>query len=204
MQRNNAQVMINALSILFFLSGVAALIYQISWQRLLFANLGSDIESVTIIVSVFMLGLGVGALVGGRVADLFPNRAVLIFAIIEIVIGIFGIFSQSIILSVGHSFYVSSLAMTAAISFLVLLVPTAFMGATLPILVTFLARRWGNIGAATGHMYSFNTLGAALGAFITGYWLFSVLTLTDVIYIAAAINILAAIVVLIFFRSRHD
>lgn len=204
MQRNNTQVIINTLSVLFFLSGVAALIYQISWQRLLFANLGSDIESVTIIVSVFMLGLGMGALIGGRVADLFPGRTVLIFAIIEIGIGVFGIFSQYIILSIGHFFYASSLAMTAAISFFVLLVPTAFMGATLPILVAFLARRWGNIGAATGHMYSFNTLGAALGSFITGYWLFSVFTLTDVIYIAAAINILVAIVVLIFFRSHHD
>src|SRR5262249_6293057 len=50
---------------LFFLSGFAALIYQIVWQRVLFAAFGVNIESVTITVSLFMFGLGVGSLVGG-------------------------------------------------------------------------------------------------------------------------------------------
>ena len=44
------------LLLLFFVSGAAALIYQICWQRLLFESVGVDIESVTIIVSTFMLG----------------------------------------------------------------------------------------------------------------------------------------------------
>jgi xanthine/uracil permease len=49
----------------FFLSGAVALIYQVCWQRLLFAVVGVDIESVTPIVSAFMLGLGLGAALGG-------------------------------------------------------------------------------------------------------------------------------------------
>ena len=40
----------------FFLSGAAGLIYQIAWQRLLFANFGVDVESSTVVVSAFMLG----------------------------------------------------------------------------------------------------------------------------------------------------
>jgi spermidine synthase len=51
--------------LLFFLSGFPALIYQIVWQRALFALYGVDIESATLIVTIFMLGLGLGSLAGG-------------------------------------------------------------------------------------------------------------------------------------------
>src|ERR1700684_1773577 len=54
-----------ALCILFFFSGFPALIYQLSWQRALFRIFGVNIESVTIVVSAFMLGLGLGSLAGG-------------------------------------------------------------------------------------------------------------------------------------------
>jgi predicted membrane-bound spermidine synthase len=204
MQVYNQQIRMNVLAILFFLSGVSALVYQISWQRLLFANLGSDIESVTVIVSVFMLGLGVGALLGGRLIDWAPHRALMLFAIAEIGIGFFGLLSQSIILGVGQYFYSVNIYITALISFFILLFPTLLMGATLPILVSYLARKWGNVGAATGHMYSFNTLGAAIGAFLTGYWLFSVLTLAECIFAAAAINISVAALSLVSFGKTHE
>ncbi len=204
MQRNNSQKAINILSILFFLFGASALIYQVACQRLLFATLGSDIESVPIIVSVFMLGLGIGALIGGRVADSFPRLAVPLFSAAEIGIGAFGIFSRSIILSVGGYFDNGSSFVTALISFSIILFPTILMGATLPILVSFLAKKWANVGAATGHMYSFNTLGAAIGAFVAGYWLFGAVTLTESIYLAATINIGVALFALVFFRGKYE
>ena len=77
----------------FFLSGIAALIYQVAWQRLLFGAFGVDIESVTIVVSTFMLGLGCGALWGGQIADRFGAYVITVFAFFEIGIGIFGITS---------------------------------------------------------------------------------------------------------------
>ena len=52
-------------SIVFFISGIAALIYQIAWQRLLTVHYGVGAISITLIVSVYMSGLGVGALAGG-------------------------------------------------------------------------------------------------------------------------------------------
>ena len=204
MQRSNSQKTINILSILFFMSGVSALIYQVTWQRLLFATMGSDIESVTVIVSVFMLGLGIGALIGGRMVDFFPGLAVLLFSAAEIGIGVFGVFSRSIILGVGGYFYSGSSFITALISFSIILFPTILMGATLPILVSFLAKKWANVGAATGHMYSFNALGAAIGAFVTGYWLFGAFTLTESIYLAATINIGVALFALVFFRGKYE
>src|SRR2546427_2232945 len=53
------------LCVLFFLSGFPALLYQVVWQRALFTIYGVNIESVTVVVSAFMLGLGLGSLVGG-------------------------------------------------------------------------------------------------------------------------------------------
>src|SRR5262249_8770398 len=53
------------LCLLFFFSGFPALIYQLTWQRALFRIFGVNIESVTIIVAAFMLGLGIGSLAGG-------------------------------------------------------------------------------------------------------------------------------------------
>ena len=53
------------LCVLFFLSGFPALIYQLTWQRALFRTFGVNIESVTIVVTAFMLGLGFGSIAGG-------------------------------------------------------------------------------------------------------------------------------------------
>ncbi|MGA3102094.1 MAG: hypothetical protein ABSD61_09560, partial [Terracidiphilus sp.] len=61
--------------LLFFVSGFPALMYQIVWQRALFTIYGVNIESVTIIVTVFMLGLGLGSLAGGRLSTAGGVRA---------------------------------------------------------------------------------------------------------------------------------
>src|SRR5947209_13701883 len=58
---------------LFFCSGFPALIYQIVWQRALFAIYGVNVQSVAVVVSAFMLGLGIGRLVGGRLSGRFPR-----------------------------------------------------------------------------------------------------------------------------------
>ncbi len=63
-----------SLGILFLISGFAALIYQLSWQRVLFATFGIDMESVTLVVSVFMFGLGIGSIIGGIVSERFPGN----------------------------------------------------------------------------------------------------------------------------------
>ena len=67
------QKMLSNLAGIFFVSGFSALIYQVCWQRLLFTGFGVDLTSITVIVSVFMAGLGIGAFFGGRIADKFSN-----------------------------------------------------------------------------------------------------------------------------------
>lgn len=190
------------LAVPFFLSGVAALIYQVCWQRLLFVAFGVDIESITIIVSTFMLGLGIGALAGGQLADRFPDRIVAIFALIELGIGLFGLASPRVIETVGALTVRHSLPVIAMANFAALLVPTVLMGATLPMLVAFLVRATGNVGVSIGGLYFVNTMGAATGALAIGFVLLHYIELNTAIHAAAAINFLVGGTVLMLFRRR--
>lgn len=180
------------LTVLFFMSGIAGLIYQVAWQRVLFMAFGSDLESVTIVVSAFMLGLGIGALGGGWVADRSRLNTLTLFSLCEAGIGIYGLISYRLISHVGDLFVGSILALVAGVNFLLILIPAALMGATLPILVTYASRQWNNVGRATGHLYGANTLGAAVGALGSVFFLFNVLHLDTSIYLAASINLMVA------------
>lgn len=81
---------------LFFLSGFPALLYQVVWQRALFAIYGVNIESVTIVVSAFMLGLGIGSLVGGLLSERPGMPLLLFFGAAELGIACFGVVSLRI------------------------------------------------------------------------------------------------------------
>jgi len=191
--RQTENALIAALSALFLLSGACALVYQIAWQRILFAAFGADLESITIIVSAFMLGLGAGALAGGALADRWPEQALALFALAEGGIGLFALGSPALFRWVGETTVTASLPVIAAVNFALVLVPTLLMGASLPILVADLARRWRNIGRATGQLYAVNTLGAALGALLAGFVLFYWLTLDEAIRLAALGNFIVAV-----------
>lgn len=186
----------------FFLSGVSALICQVAWQRLLFGTFGVDVESITIVVSTFMLGLGCGALAGGQLADRFGGRVIELFACCEIGIGLFGALSPYLIPAVGERFMQYDLPVIALVNFVLILIPSTFMGATLPMLVSHLFRRSANVGVSIGSLYLANTFGAAIGAFATGTVLFVMLTLDQAIYLAAAGNFSAATI--IFLRLRRE
>src|SRR5947207_7764409 len=84
------------LCLVFFVSGFPALLYQIVWERALFTIYGVKIESVTIIVTVFMLGLGLGSLAGGALSTRSGLRSLRAFGIIELSIGAFGVASLPI------------------------------------------------------------------------------------------------------------
>jgi predicted membrane-bound spermidine synthase len=188
---------------LFAVSGVAALVYQISWQRLLVATFGADIESVTIIVAAFMLGLGVGAIVGGQLADRYRTRVIELFAGAEIVIGIFGLLSPWLIAAVGEFAMTAPPAGVAAANFLLLLVPTSMMGATLPMLVSYCVQTYRTIGAAIGLLYFINTLGAAAGAAATGFVWFYYFGLEAAIHAAALLNLTVGVAAWLLLRGRN-
>jgi len=188
---------------LFTASGVAALVYQVCWQRLLFVAFGVDIESITIIVSAFMLGLGVGALIGGELADRLPDNIMGLFALTELLIGIFGFFSPWLMGAVAAATIQGSTLEIAAVNFLLLLFPTTLMGATLPMLVAHVMQTYKNVGVSIGLLYFVNTLGAAIGATATGFIGFYYFSLNTSIFGAATLNIAISTVAFIMFRRRY-
>jgi spermidine synthase len=178
---------------LFFASGFAALCYQIAWQRALFGWFGVDLDSVSVIVSVFMLGLGGGALLGGWLADRFAQHRILVFSAVELTIGLFGFVSLDVIDASGLLFANKPLPVMVGATFVVLMAPTFAMGSTLPVLVTELTMRLGNVGESTGRLYYINTLGAAVGALAAVYALIPLFGLDGLTFAAAAINVTIAV-----------
>src|SRR5437868_10266878 len=144
---------IRLLYVLFFFSGFPALIYQLTWQRSLFRIFGVNTESVTIVVTAFMIGLGLGSLAGGWLSKRKEVKALLLLGFIELLTAVFGLVSLAIFEQVGRLVSDLPLAMVAAINLLLVLVPTLLMGATLPLLVSHLVKTLGQIGSAVGTLY---------------------------------------------------
>ena len=172
----------------FFLSGLAALVYQLLWQRSLFTLFGSSSESVTLVVTAFMLGLGLGGLAGGALSRRVPQRLPLLFSAAELCIGAFGLVSLPLFHWVATFTAEASPFEVGFIAFALLLVPTVLMGATLPILVTWAVQRTSNVGRSVGTLYFVNTLGAAIGAFACAFVLFGALGQRASLGVAAGIN----------------
>ena len=148
------------LCVLFFFSGFPALIYQLTWQRALFRIFGVNSESVTIVVTAFMLGLGLGSLAGGWISKRQHIHLLPLLAAIELATAAFGLVSLGAFEHVGALTADWPLAAMAAVNLLLVLVPTLLMGATLPILVAHLVRYSGEVGGAVGLLYYVNTMGA--------------------------------------------
>jgi spermidine synthase len=182
-----------ALYVLFFFSGLPALIYQLTWQRSLFRIFGVNAESVTIIVTAFMLGLGLGSLAGGRLTRFRHVKPLLVLGIIELSTAAFGLVSLSIFERVGQFVLNWPLFAVAIINLLLVLLPTILMGATLPILVAHLVRRSGQIASAVGLLYYVNTLGASAACLLCAVVIFPYSGMHAAVCIAAGINVVVAI-----------
>lgn len=189
---------------LFFISGFAALLYQAVWQRTLFSIYGINIESVTMVVTAFMLGLGLGSLAGGAISENPKRRTVLLFALVEGAIGLYGLVSLRLFHVVGELTLRSSPWLIAVVTFLMVLVPTMLMGSTLPLLVAHFTRRSGNVGVSVGTLYFVNTLGSALASLASVLLLFGALGQANTVFVAAGINIVACTTALLIALRARD
>jgi spermidine synthase len=180
------------LCVLFFFSGFPALIYQLTWQRELFRIFGVNSESVTIVVTAFMLGLGLGSLAGGWLSRRRGISLLPLLAAIEIITATFGMVSQSVFEEVGALVVNWSLPAVAAVNLLLVIVPTLLMGATLPILVSHLVRRSGQVGNAVGLLYYVNTLGAGAACLVCCAVLFPFFGVHGAVFTAVGLNVAVA------------
>jgi len=191
------------LSFVFFLSGVSALIYQVVWQRLLTLYYGVGPVSMTLIVSIYMVGLGFGALCGGYLSERVKHKIGL-YALIEFLIGCFGLVSLAFLDFLGRHTAGSSYVLSFVYMILFLLIPTFLMGTTLPLLTKIFNRCIHDFSDTISFLYFINTLGAAIGAIFASYGLISFLGLDSAIYWAVVINFLLAGIIVWLSRAKVE
>jgi spermidine synthase len=188
---------------LFFCSGFPALIYQIVWQRVLFSIYGVNVQSVAVVVSAFMLGLGIGSLVGGRVSEKFPDRGITIFGICELAVAGFGLISLRLFHWASGFTAGTSLGYIILFSFLLLILPTILMGATLPLLVEQLVRSSRNVGYSVATLYFVNTLGSAVACYVCAEVLLRNFGQSGSVTLAACLNTAVGAIAFLYGRSQR-
>ena len=185
---------------LFFFSGMPALIYQIVWQRALFAIYGVNSESVAVVVSAFMLGLGLGSLLGGWLSTELPQRAIFLFGVAELCVALFGMASLRIFHWAASHSAGAPLQHVVVFSLLLLLFPTVCMGATLPLLADHLVRSSRTVGYSVGLLYFANTFGSALACYLCATFLLRDFGQSGSVRLAACTNVLVATAAIVFWR----
>lgn len=195
--------------VLFLFSGVCGLIYEVLWCRHLGLLFGNTVESMSAVLTAFMSGLALGSYVGGRVCDRL-KRPMMVYGILEILIGLYcallpwALGPESPILPLYRSLYGEAGGGTGlsiarfVISFVLLLIPTTFMGATLPILSQYLVRSKAFIGKTVGALYAINTFGAVVGAAMTGFLFLPLLGKASSNHIAVVANLVLGTLAVIF------
>ncbi|HXF58671.1 MAG TPA: fused MFS/spermidine synthase, partial [Candidatus Saccharimonadales bacterium] len=188
----------------FFASGAAGLTLEIVWSKYLSYLLGNSIYGVATVVAAFLGGLGLGAVVGGRLASR-TREPLLLYARLELLVAVMGLLSPAAYLAARPLFAALYGAMGGsgllflvvrfALLFASLLVPTIAMGATLPLLVSAFARREGDFGASVSRLYAVNTAGAVCGVVMAGFVLIPSLGLWKTAAVAAALDALVALAV---------
>ncbi|MBI5607601.1 MAG: spermidine synthase [Deltaproteobacteria bacterium] len=188
---------------LFLVSGFAALIYQVVWQRSLFSLFGVNVEATTVVVTAFLLGLGLGSAAGGWLSKR-PNTPLLLwFAAIELAIGAFGLVSLDLFALVGQALAGGNALQTLLATLALVVAPTTLMGATLPLLVAFSVRTTHNVGRSVGMLYAVNTAGSALSAWVTATGLLGSLGQRGTVQVAAACNVAVAVAALAWWASKR-
>jgi spermidine synthase len=166
------------LLLLFFLSGAAGLAYQLVFTKLLGTVFGTTAYATATVLAAFMAGLALGSALVSRVADRV-RRPLRLYALIELGIGAY-MLAVPLLMHAVQAGYVGlnratplSLAELNLIRFVlggaVILLPTALMGATLPLLARHLVLRGQGGGPGVARLYAVNTFGAAAGTLAANY-----------------------------------
>ena len=195
-------MLVHCLMLVYLVSGACSLIDEVVWLRLLKLILGNTVYASSVVVSVFMAGLALGALLMGRICDRI-GRPLRLYPAIELAITVTALLSPWALRSADAAYLWFCrtwqpspgwlIAGQVVLSALVLLVPTLLMGSTLPLLGRFVASVEKETGPLVGRLYALNTLGAAAGCCLAGFVLIRWLGVLGTLRLAAGLNLLVAL-----------
>jgi spermidine synthase len=187
------------LFLVFFLSGCCALIYQVVWTRLAFASFGIIAPVLSVVLSVFMFGLGGGAWAGGRWIGRLTRRtgcsALLFYALAECMIGIGALsvptlfrLGEQLLLSSGQADSLRYLSFSALALGLSILPWCVFMGATFPFMMAYAREQDQRSSDSFSYLYLANVLGAMAGCLFTALFFVELLGFKGTLLMAAMVN----------------
>jgi spermidine synthase len=200
------------LYLLFFLSGISGLIYQVIWVRVFGNVFGNTIYSASTVIAVFMLGLGVGSYVVGAWADrryaTRPDSLLRAYGHVELIIALMGLAVAAALPHLGalsalvssysressgwYALSTASYLARAGIAVVLLAPITLLMGGTLTLLIRHLVRSDLETGAwRIALLYGINTAGAALGCALTDFALVPASGLWGTQMVAVFFNVVA-------------
>lgn len=191
------------LAILYFLSGLTSLAYEVLWARMLSLQFGVSIFGVVLTIAAFMIGLGLGSLAGLKWAKLC-NRPLLLFALLEVSIALYALLLP--ILLQSASAWMENIAdqfslvqwylLQGAGALCLLLVPAFAMGAGFTLILKVVERT----PLSLGKLYGLNTLGGAMGALFP-LWSLPVLGWTVSVWVVALLGLAVGVAALVLSRS---
>lgn len=185
------------LQLLFAASGCAALIYELVWFHLLRLVIGASALSVGIVLASFMGGMFVGSLLFSRYVPK-DKRPLGVYAVLEVGIGTFGLLIPIVLPAVRHVYVALvgygplGIALRAFIAVVLLLPPTALMGATIPAIARRYAPNQSGMSSLSA-LYAANTIGAVLGSLVAAFYLLAEWDVWVTTFVAAALNFFVAL-----------
>lgn len=196
--------------VLFFFSGFSGLIYELLWTNYLKMFLGHSAYAQSLVLCIFMGGMALGSYLAGFFSKKI-KKPLLIYGIIEFVIGVFALvfhlifkamlnFSYDIAIpSIDNSFWIVVYKIT--MSSLIIFPQTVLLGITFPIIATYFIRRNpDNLSKTVSLLYFSNSIGAALGIFISGFYLVENFGMPITIVLGGLINVAIFLVILMVHR----
>ena len=192
------------LLILFFASGMSGLIYESIWSRYIRLFVGSAATAQILVLSLFMGGMSLGAFAAGRFTRRL-RRPVLVYGIIEGLIGGYALmfpWLQGVATRLSYDVLFPALGGGAAVGVAkwtvasaLILPPCVLLGTTFPVMsVGILRRDPQRSGHILGLLYFTNSMGAAVGALLSGFVLVAHVGLPGALTVAGIINLLIMVV----------
>jgi spermidine synthase len=186
------------LTVLFFFSGASSLVLEVMFTRLLTYTFGNTAFAVSTVLAAFLGGLALGAVWVGRWADR-RGTSLWTYGTLELLVGLFCLFVPDLFVLVTHTYvglyhllHLGTWALTAvrfSLAAMVILVPTALMGGTLPVLARCVSAVVKDFQPAVDRLYAWNTLGAAIGTFAATYFLVPYLGVRGTIIAACSVDV---------------
>ncbi|MGB0581616.1 MAG: fused MFS/spermidine synthase [Limisphaerales bacterium] len=189
------------------LSGFVAMLYEVAWTRMLGLIMGTTSGAFAIMLITFILGIALGSFLIGRMKCKCSSLS--LFAWLEVLIGAsivvmmffysrlpywFTLLSNAIDRDVANYVYFQWLQ--GIFCFAVMIIPTTFLGMTLPLVSRISTAELARTGRSVGFVFSFNTIGAVLGAIVTGLWLMPEFGLARTFALGTGINIAVGVFIL--------